>query len=114
MASLVPSDVFYPLPWWRAQSLATSLEETRAAFPSAVATHYGYSTNRLGGETPSVKAIEAKSVRESKLDVREFARTTMDARQMSRWETCMAEAREAQKVAVLEASVSETPTPAVF
>lgn len=53
-ADLLPSSTFYPIPWWRSQSLSKTLAETRAMFPAAVATHYGYSTNRMGGQTPTV------------------------------------------------------------
>lgn len=55
---LVPPDRLYPLPWWKGQSLAMSVEATRLSFPNAVITHYGYSTNRMGGEEPSaVRAV---------------------------------------------------------
>lgn len=50
---LLPSHIFYPVPWWKGQSMAMTDDETRAAHPHAITTHYGYSTNRLGGEEPS-------------------------------------------------------------
>ncbi|CAK0801427.1 unnamed protein product [Prorocentrum cordatum] len=62
-ADLLPSSTFYPIPWWRSQSLSKTLAETRAMFPTAVATHYGYSTNRMGGQTPDVaSAAQSQAV----------------------------------------------------
>jgi hypothetical protein len=42
---VVGAEVFSPIPWWRGQSMSVGLDEVRASFPDAVATHFGYSTN---------------------------------------------------------------------
>jgi len=60
MSNLIPSNCFYPVPWWCGQSLSKTVSDTAAEFPAAIATHYGYSTNRLGGERPNACSMVKK------------------------------------------------------
>jgi len=83
---LAPHDVFYPLPWWRSQSLGTSLEQTRIDFPAAVCTHFGYSTNRLSDATSTSAASEDAA---SEIDGKTIA-AALTERQYEQWQAAIA------------------------